>query len=222
MLRISLAMQQLCEVFWDPGGWVATLNICNPHKEIVSGRLSPINSFLACQPCSYPTSQRWAITSMHIYFLDSSHTNTHTHTQNLTCSCSLRRSTHTFFLIHTNIHTLLLCFPNGLWGTDWWQLHWHQYLLWNTTASEGNSSRCCAHSSRITSAWTNSITASITQVYIPGEKAHCLPRTPVSVDYTAAKKSWEKGRGNMKLIFQWLHFSTRQQFVVLKQYRLNC
>lgn len=61
------------------GGRIATLNVCNPHKEIVSGRSGPVNSFLACQPCSYPTSQRWAITSDHIYFLDTFYTHARTH-----------------------------------------------------------------------------------------------------------------------------------------------
>lgn len=41
------------------------------------------------------------------------------------------------------------------------------------TAAERNSGRCCARSSRITLAWTNSITASITQVYTAQEKALC-------------------------------------------------
>lgn len=66
------------------GGRVATLNVCNPHKEIVSGRSGPVNSFLACQPCSYPTSQRWAITSDHIYFLDTFYTRARTHTRTCT------------------------------------------------------------------------------------------------------------------------------------------
>lgn len=36
------------------GGQVATLNVCNPHKEIVSGRSSLVNSFLAVSPVLIP------------------------------------------------------------------------------------------------------------------------------------------------------------------------
>lgn len=44
----------VCGVLRAQGGQVATLNVCNPHKEIVSGRSGPVNSFLAASPVLIP------------------------------------------------------------------------------------------------------------------------------------------------------------------------
>lgn len=77
-----------------------------------------------------------------------------------------------------------------------WQLQQHQDLLWNKTASERNSTRCWAHSSRITLAWTNSITASITQVYTGREKALCRTTVyPPPLAPTLLPSTTEQGKG---------------------------
>lgn len=135
MLCISSAVQQLCVVCSGPGEWVATLNMCNPHKESVSGRSGPGNSYLSQQPHSYSTSQWWAA-SKHVYFAREC-----SHALAPVSSLIFFAGMLLFMLILTNIKTLLLRLPNGWCGTEWWQPGWHKYLLWNTTASQFPRSR---------------------------------------------------------------------------------
>lgn len=205
-------------------GWGSTLHVCNLHKEIVSGRSSPINSFLACQPSSYPTSQRWAVTSNHIYFfLDSlnTHTSRHlpppqTHTFIFQYAISARR--HTFFV------WLAVYFPTFV------EIHSHmvvlpKWLAWDSNAdSDGDISTCwgrrehhreTAAGAALTAAGLPKPEQTALLPLLPrctqaGKKhfAGCLPRTSVanaaSSDYTAARVEREVewgGSGHESLSF---------------------
>lgn len=180
------------------GGRVATLNVCNPHKEIVSGRSGPVNSFLACQPCSYPTSQRWAITSDHIYFLDTFYTHAHTHIytpflppqtpllqQDRTSSVC--NHTHTgehppsspkshpraFTLTHTHIHVALL----------------PKWCVWDSDGdSHNNISTCCGTQERHREAAAD---AALTAPGLP--RPAQTPSRPLLPRYTQAGRKHSAG-----------------------------
>lgn len=71
MSCISLATSSSC--VWcaeSQGGRAATLNVCNPHGEIVSRRSGPVNSFLAGSPVLIPP-PKGELSHPNIYFLDS-------------------------------------------------------------------------------------------------------------------------------------------------------
>lgn len=183
--------------------------------------MGPVNSFLACQPCSYLTSQRWATTSNSKYFLESFSTHTRTRTF----------FEHTIsFHIHTNIHTLL-CFPNGLYGT--------------ATLTATITSVPAVEHKRLREKQQQMLHSQLQDylslnklhycIYYPGIHSlgkstlqdHCLPRASlphtVPLDYAAARNRWRlegerscKG-GNMKLILQWPPLPLPGQCVLLKQ-----
>lgn len=197
MLCVSSAVQQLWVVCSGPGEWVATLNMCNPHKESVSGRSGPGNSYLSRQPRFYtPPPNGEPHPSTYILCM-SVNTCWHPHKPFFFIFFFCRMLL--FMLIRTNISALLLRLPNGWCGTECWQPGWHEYLPWNTTASQMPRSRLQnylslnklhygfyypdTHSQKKTKTQKNSSTL----------QACCLPRTLVPslpCRLHTARKSW--------------------------------
>lgn len=102
---ISLAISSSCVwCFEAQQGRVATLNVCKSHKEIVSGRLGLVNSFLICQPVFIlPPNGGLQHPKAFIYFLDSFFSFAYTFLP------PNKQTLHpTFAMFHTHIHTL--CF----------------------------------------------------------------------------------------------------------------
>lgn len=196
MLCVSSAVQQLWVVCSGPGEWVATLNMCNPHKEIVSGRSGPGNSYLSRQPHFYIPPPNGELHPSTYILCMSVNTCWHAHRPLLFlffCRMLL------FMLIRTNISTLLLRLPNGWCGTEWWQLGWHEYLLWNTTASQMLRSRLQDYLSLNKLHYgfhypdTHSQKKTKTQKNNSALQACCLPRTPVPslpCRLHTSRKSW--------------------------------
>lgn len=167
----------MCGALRPQGGREATLNVCNPHKEIVFGRSCPHKFIPSRQLCSYPTSQRWAITSKHIYFFRFSF---HTHWGNQTFpikpasgSLPLRPTSYRRGVLYLYMQFLLRMHHD---------VHMHtlfspKWLVWDSSGDSYNDIRSCgateqhqgemaadAHSSGFPSAWTNALIASSIQV----------------------------------------------------------